>query len=247
VPRLFADLDPADHERATLGSDGARHLRALRLAPGDRFEAILAPGVVRIAVLESLGSRGATLRLRERVWSDAADPVRPLVLVAGLADLPRFDSLIEKATELGASRVAAVHTARSQIGALRESRRARWERIARAACEQCGRTRPPEITAHSTLDGVLASLPSPAHPVVLDAGADLPWDGDAPRRRPLVLFVGPEGGFAPGEVDRLCAYGAQRRSLGPRTLRFETAAAAALAIAGWRHSGPPGADPGHLT
>lgn len=233
MPRLFVEADPGG-DRATLGPDGSRHLRALRLAPGDEIEAIVGPGDVRRATLQVFTRRGAELRLGERVSLGAVDPPRSLVLVAALADLPRFDSVVEKATELGATELVPLRAERSQVGRLTGARRARWERIARAACEQCGRTRSPDLRADGVLEEVLASLPDRSHRVAFDPRADAPWDGDAPRELPLVLFIGPEGGFSPREIETLKRCGALRRSLGPRILRFETAAAAALAIAGSR-------------
>lgn len=234
MPRLFVEVDTADPNRARLPADGARHLRALRLAPGDTFEAIVAPGEVRLAKIEATTHRHATVRLGETVPVGETDPTRPVVLAIALADLGRFDWVIEKATELGATKIVPVRAARSQIGKLTESRRARWQRIARTACEQCGRTRTPEIGVEVELGAVSAQIPQPAYRVVLAPEAPQAFDGDRPGREPLVLFVGPEGGFTSEEVRTLVDDGAELRSLGPRTLRFETAVAAALAIAGTR-------------
>ena len=234
MPRLFVDVSSDDTDRATVDADGVRHLRALRLGPGDGLEAIVGPGEVRLATIETLGKRGAKLRLGESVHLGAVDPGRPLILAVGLADFSRFDSVVEKATELGATHIVPLRTARTQIGKLTDSRRQRWHRIARAACEQCGRTQPPEISAEIGLDDVRAHLPKPSHRVVLSPDGERQWDGETGDQQPLVLFVGPEGGFTTEEVQALCRDGAHARTLGPRILRFETAAAAALAIAGTR-------------
>ena len=229
MPRLFVDVDADQPNRAQLD---ARHLRALRLGVGDAFEAIVAPGAVRIATIEALTRQRATVTLGDDVPAGPADPGRPVVLAIALADFARFDSVIEKATELGATKIVPFRAARSQIGKLTDARRERWRRIARTACEQCGRTQPPEITGEISLEAIDTHVPPQAHQVVLSPEAGDAWDGDVGGARALVLYVGPEGGFTADEVRRLCDRGARLRSLGPRTLRFETAAAAALAVAG---------------
>ncbi len=234
MPRLFVDLNPDDPDRAVVDADGLRHLRALRLGVGETFEAIVAPGEVRSARIEALGRRRAVLRLGAPVAHGHEDPAHDLILAVALADLGRFDSVIEKATELGATAILPLRSARTQIGNLTDARRGRWRRIARAACEQCGRTRPPQIGDLTTLDEVAAQMAPGTYRVVFAPGEVTTWDGDAPGDQPLALFIGPEGGFTDDEVARLRSGGAHKRSLGPRVLRFETAAAAALAIAGVR-------------
>ncbi len=236
MARLFVDVDPSDPDRALLDGDGVRHLRALRLDVGETFEAIVAPGEVRSARVEALERRRAVLRLDERISPGDADPTVDLVLAVALADLGRFDSVIEKATELGATAILPFRATRTQITTLSEARSERWRRIARGACEQCGRTRPPHIGDLSGLADVAPRLSHDTYQVVLAPGAETPWDGAVRPESPVALFVGPEGGFTDDEAATLRAGGAHARTLGPRILRFETAAAAALAIAGTRRS-----------
>lgn len=234
MPRLFVEPDPEGADRARLDADGVRHLRALRLAVGDEIEAIVGPGAVRIATIEKIGRGTADLALGADVPSGGTDPRRELILVIALADLGRFDTVIEKATELGATHVLPFRADRSQVDTVSPSRRARWERIARSACEQCGRTRPPVLSDLVSLDRIDGTLPQGTHRVVLSPEGASPWNGDVPADAPLAIFVGPEGGFSRAELDALRAAGAEPRSLGPRILRFETAAIAALALAGVR-------------
>lgn len=228
MPRLFVKVDPQDSDRGLLDDDGVRHLRALRLGEGDRFEAVVAPGVVRAATVEALDRKGPRVRLGTEVAVGAVDPSRDLVLAIALADLPRLDSVIEKATELGATRIVPFVAARSQITTVSASRRARWERIARSACEQCGRTVLPEISDVAPLEAACRDLPEGAGIFVFSPEALQLFDGGPSATSVVVLFIGPEGGFTPDEVERLRSNKAQLRSLGPRVLRFETAAVAAL-------------------
>ena len=116
--------------------------------------------------------------------------------------------------------------------ALHGSRSERWERVAASAAEQSGRARVPHVAPTTTLRGLVerpfegrrvALLETPGHPPL----ASLAIDAAAP----LLLLVGPAGGFEPAEADELRAAGFAAASLGPRILRAETAGVAAVAIA----------------
>ena len=112
------------------------------------------------------------------------------------------------------------------------SRTERWERVASGAAEQCGRAVVPRVAPTATLDGLLALALDGARVVLLEtpgqaALSALPVDPLAS----LLLLVGPAGGFAEAEQERLRAAGFLPASLGPRILRAETAAVAAVAIA----------------
>lgn len=239
--RLFVTPDADDPDRATLDAAAARHLRALRLSPGDAVCAIVGPARERAAKVVALGRDHAVLALHEELPPPERDPRRPRVLAIALADLARLDVVVEKATELGATAIQPFVAARSQTRTLPATRLDRWQRIARAACEQCGRTVVPEIRPCIPFDALVATLGrggtawllEPARPEAAARGTGpssagaLPVPGDGG----LTVVVGPEGGIDPDETDRLRGAGAQPLTLGARVLRFETAAIAALAVA----------------
>ncbi len=239
--RLFVEIDAADPDRASLDAAGARHLRALRLGPGDAIEAIVGPGLLRRGVIERCTRSGAIVRLLEPLPGPTADPPRRTVLALALGDLARMDLVVEKATELGATDLWPVVAGRSQVRRLPEARLARWERIARAACEQCGRTRPPLIEEPAPLGLLAERVPAGSLLVLLRPEPATPPPPPT-GNRPLVLVVGPEGGLSAEENAALIASGAAPLSFGPRVLRFETAAIAALAWAAV--GGPPRAPDG---
>jgi 16S rRNA (uracil1498-N3)-methyltransferase len=157
----------------------------------------------------------------------------------------RLDWLVEKATELGAGALYPVWTARTQPERVSEDR---LRALAIAAAEQCERLSVPEIHPPAALDRVLAAWPAGRHLVLCDESGAGPPIGDAlagfPPDASAALFVGPEGGFSDGELDALGKLPIVTRvGLGPRVLRAETAALAALAafqaIAGdWRRRRP---------
>jgi 16S rRNA (uracil1498-N3)-methyltransferase len=238
-PRLFVRTDATSDDRAHLDAAGARHLRALRLAPGDSVHAIVGPGLERSAMIETFTRTAVVLRLGDALPPSGCDPVGRRTLAVGLGDLARMDLVVEKATELGATAIQPFIASRSQIRAVPAARAERWARIARAACEQCGRTVPPEIRDCVTLASFIDTIDA-ADTVLLFVRGESSGSAGPPAAaspgddRSLILVVGPEGGFAPDEVSALLARGAVTTSLGRRILRFETAAIAALVAAAAR-------------
>ena len=148
----------------------------------------------------------------------------------------RMELVVQKATELGVAAIWPVVTFRTDAAArpaLQGSRGERWERVASGAAEQCGRAVVPEVAAdHHPRRAGRAGVRRPQGRAPRDARSR------AARRRsrstpraPLLLLVGPAGGFEPSEAETLRAAGFVAASLGPRILRAETAAVAAVAIA----------------
>jgi 16S rRNA (uracil1498-N3)-methyltransferase len=144
-----------------------------------------------------------------------------------------MDLIVAKATELGVGRIVLLESARS-VRREAAGRLARWRRIAAEAAEQCGRVEVPELTCPGGL-GPFLEARSPAEPLLLCREG-----GEAPPL-PAVLaglagltalsvLVGGEGGFGAEELARCEAAGARPAGLGPRLLRSETAALAALAV-----------------
>jgi 16S rRNA (uracil1498-N3)-methyltransferase len=111
-----------------------------------------------------------------------------------------------------------------------ERRVEHWRKIARSACEQCGRHTPPRIEPALDLEAALEALPE-AKRLALDPSAEVSLGAQAPPKSGLVVAVGPEGGFAAADWRRLDAARFERVALGRRVLRAETAALAVCAIA----------------
>jgi 16S rRNA (uracil1498-N3)-methyltransferase len=227
--RLFAERDPEDKNSARLSPATSRHLRALRLEAGDTLEAVLGPGDLWRATITSSDTEGTKLSLQEKLPAPPEDPVAPIWLLVAIADLGRSEMLVEKVTELGATDILFFRAARSQAREISASRLQRLRRIALAACEQCRRTWPPRLAQASSLEAALQSLPDDVDVIAFDPTAT---ENGAPHPERIALLIGPEGGFEAGELAWLEQQKIPRYSLGPRTLRFETAAIAALATLG---------------
>jgi 16S rRNA (uracil1498-N3)-methyltransferase len=145
-----------------------------------------------------------------------------------------MDLIVQKATELGVRTLVPIYTEFSvvRLDAERSERRVdHWRKIARSACEQCGRHTPPRIEPPLDLAAAIAALPSAARRVALEPSAEASLAEQAPPTEGLVVAVGPEGGFGASDWRRLDAAQFARLRLGRRVLRAETAALAVCAIA----------------
>ncbi|MFA6108212.1 MAG: RsmE family RNA methyltransferase [Candidatus Latescibacterota bacterium] len=202
----------------------AHHLaRVRRLGVGDRAEATDGRGRLFIVEVIAIDEERIVCRILEaRV--DAAEPPVRLCLAPALIKGSRFDLVVEKATELGVDAIAPLLTERGVVRPTPEKVE-RWERVARAAAKQSGRSRLPAIASPAPLAAVLTRIGDGqglmAVPGQRAAGLRQVLAGRAARA--LLLLVGPEGGFTPDEEGLAAAAGVERFSWGWTTLRAETA------------------------
>jgi 16S rRNA (uracil1498-N3)-methyltransferase len=229
--RLFVDA-PLAVASLQLDAEQAHYLgRVLRCREGERIVAFNARGEERGATIESLARRRPLLRLEETLEPVPESPIR-IVLLQAVVKSDAMDLIVQKATELGVAAVLAVKTDFSvvRLDAERKlSRLSHWRRIALSACEQSGRHRPPTIEFSDSLEAAVAALPADCMRIAFAVGAGTPLAVAADGNGTVCLAVGPEGGFSPTEAARLVELGFALQSLGPRTLRAETAAIAACA------------------
>jgi len=236
--RFFVPPDTIESDPVLLGGSLAHQLcHVLRLKPGDEIELLDNTGLAYRARLLRVAPRQC-LATRESVYTPQTEPRVPIVLYQGVPRGHKIDFILQKATELGATEIGLVHTARSvpsepERGT--EGRMARWRRIVQEAAEQSGRARIPEITAHASLQSALDPIgPGELCLAGVMAANAVPVRQtlDSQERSPqcVRLFVGPEGGFEDGECRALEEAGVSLVSLGPRTLRTETAGLVMLAI-----------------
>lgn len=217
-----------------LASDKARYLgRVLRLRVGDNLSVFDGEGSEFTATITAIGKDSATLRVDEKTAGRTESPLR-VHLVQGISRGERMDFVVQKATELGVKRVTPVLTEFGvvKLDALRaEKRREHWQKVAVSACEQSGRVRLPLIDTPIPLKNWLGNKPKEVDSeIILRPGAPTPLAGiDGPATKVCVL-IGPEGGFSNTEFEDAEIAGFRPISLGPRVLRTETAAIAAVAV-----------------
>ncbi|NPV46196.1 MAG: 16S rRNA (uracil(1498)-N(3))-methyltransferase [Armatimonadetes bacterium] len=233
MQRVFLPPESLAGDPVVLPPDTAHYLsHVLRLRAGDEFVALDGSGAEYR--LHLLPGQPCAARVVETLPPRAMQTVE-FTLYQGLPRGKRFPLIIQKATELGAARIVAVTTARSQVHlGEREaaSKLERWRKIAREAAEQCLRPTVPELMmAHSWKEALAHWCALGVPGLLLDeTQAATPGHGVGDvlallgRPRALAGFVGPEGGFAPEEAQAGRDAGLLPVSLGPRVLRTETAA-----------------------
>ena len=226
--RLLVDPDELERETPALSEGAARHLRVLRPKPGEEIELFDGRGRWRVCAWAQGGLRAAgALR--------SAPRPRALTLFACVTKGARWDWTVEKATELGVTRIVPVLSDRTivRVGAgEREAKRVRWAKIAEEAARQSDAKWLPEMVAPVAFDEALrlvvgthcfvGALSEPPPPTIGEALAREP----APPVEgglPYAVFVGPEGDFTPDELAALVAV-ATPVSFGSTILRAETAA-----------------------
>jgi len=234
VPRIHVATELAPGSRVDLPATTAHHLlRVLRLRQGAAVQLFNGEAGDWHGRLAVTGKRSAAVDVDDFVARDAESPLA-LTLVQGLSRGQRMDYTLEKSVELGVSRIQPVVMARSQAvprGERIERKMAHWAGVIAAAAAQSGRTRLPALAPLVDIDTWLEARDTDAEPMLLlDPTADAGPGDLAEVAGAATLLAGPEGGFSPAERRALDAAGATGMRLGPRVLRTETAAVAALAV-----------------
>ncbi len=231
LPRFFVSHDAIVADRAVLSGSERHHLRVRRIRPGGRVELYDDRGRVFEAIVSALTADRVELAITKRVERTRESPL-DLTLAVALLKADKIDLVVEKATELGVTRIV-LFTCERALGGSSRPRRERWQRIAASAATQCGRSGGPVIEGPESLDQIAARSAE----LRLVCWEDAPPAAALPlvhRASSVLIAVGPEGGFTEEDVTRLQDSGFRIVSLGPRILRAETAAITAAAIAQMR-------------
>lgn len=207
--------------------------RVLRLRPGDELTVFDGRGGEYPARIAAASKTSITVALGAHVERESESPLA-VDLVQGIGRGDRMDVVVQKSTELGIRRITPVITRYSvvRLDAKRGEKRMRhWIGIARSACEQCGRNRVPSIDAPRPFaDWLTASRDDGKLRLVLEPTATSTFAACESPPSAVELLVGPEGGFSGTELEAAVAAGFTACAFGPRTLRTETAALAAIAV-----------------
>ncbi|MBI1383554.1 MAG: 16S rRNA (uracil(1498)-N(3))-methyltransferase [Rhizobiales bacterium] len=230
VPRIFIEADLSAGARVELGAAQSHYLASvLRLAAGASVLVFNGRDGEWSALIERADRKRATLALNVQTWPQRAAP--DIHYLFAPLKKGRLDYMVEKATEMGASVLQPVITAYTQAERLNGER---MRAHAIEAAEQCGLVSVPQVREPVALEALLAGWSGERIIVFCDEGAALD-DPIASLRGlaqgPKAVLVGPEGGFSPGERGLLRSLRfVHPISLGPRILRADTAAIAALAL-----------------
>lgn len=231
APRFYLDQPLAPGARFSLPPGPARHAaRALRLAADDAVILFNGLGGEYSARIERINKDEVAVSVTGFAAIERESRLR-VMLAQGISSGERMDYTLQKAVELGVATIQPIAARRSVVkltGERADKRVAHWQGVVASACEQCGRNQVPPVAPPLTLAHWLGQRPGGRllflSPLAEARLADLPQPGAMD-----CLVAGPEGGFDADEIAALRAAGAIPVRLGPRVLRTETAALAALA------------------
>ena len=230
-----------DNSTAAITGSQAEHLaRVLRAQPGMEAD-VVAGGRVFHSTVASVTVESGRSEVRFHLGTELeADPALPVTLVLAVYKFDRMEWAIEKATELGVGAIAPVIAQRSEkhLAQAAMKRAERWRRIAHEAAQQARRSDVPVIHDPVPLSDRVRAASSGVVRIVLaeqETSTTLHRALEdaleaAEKKQPFEIAVGPEGGWAPAEESLFNASGWRPASLGPRIVRAETAAIAALAV-----------------
>lgn len=237
MPRFHCPVPLAAGATLDLPPGAARHVQVLRMQPGDALTLFNGSGGEYAATVERMGRSDVSVTVGAYAPAER-EAMRAVHLAVGMPANERMDWLVEKATELGVASIQPLATAHGVLrlsGERAEKKRAHWEAIAIAACEQCGRNRVPVIhpvRPFSSLSAWTGVAGNEALRLVLSLAEGTRRLADAtasvPAGRSVLVLSGPEGGLSAAEEQEALACGFAPVTLGPRVLRAETAALAAL-------------------
>lgn len=240
--RIHTDLPLSAGMELSLPAQAVEHVvRVLRLVNGEAITLFSGDGFDYQAIIVDLGKREVRVRIGSAAAVQNESPLR-LTLAQAVVRGEKMDLIVQKATELGVTRIVPLLTERSEVkldASRADKRLVHWRSIVASACEQSGRARLPEVlpalSLTAWLDGLtqdqtlrLALLPQGTQ-----SSRDLRF-----ANRAGMLVVGPEGGLGERDISALTAAGFSGLRLGPRILRTETAGLAALAaLQSWHGDG----------
>lgn len=230
MPRFFID-GTADGRAYIAGADALHIAKALRMRPGEALTLCDGKGTDFEGVLETVTDRQVTVRITVSRPSQA-EPTLAVTLYQGLPKGDKMDWIVQKAVELGVTAVVPVATRRSvaRLEGKADKKQERWQRIAAEAAGQCGRGILPAVERPLSWNQALSRLSGEPALVFYEGGGRPLRELVTPSTRRLSVFVGPEGGFDPEEIDAIRRQSGGVATLGPRILRCETAPLAALTL-----------------
>lgn len=215
-----------------LSDEASRHVGSvLRCKAGDYLTLFSGDNIEFKSVIVALTKKQVEVRIKQAYTVNRESPLA-IHLVQGLSKGDKMEWVIQKAVELGVASITPLitqHCAVKLDSSRLEKKRMQWQHIIISACEQCGRNKLPELNPFISFEDY-NQLNHPGKNVVLSPINSSALDTRCWTETRVNLLIGPEGGFSSHELKELLARNFSALSLGPRILRTETAALAAIAI-----------------
>jgi 16S rRNA (uracil1498-N3)-methyltransferase len=234
IPRLYQDAYLNVGETIVLDAQATVHVsRVLRLKPDDAVIIFNGRGGEYHGRIVMQEKRSTQILLEQFVEREVESPLN-ITLVQGISRGERMDYTVQKAVELGVTRIVPVVTERTGVnlqGERKQRRREHWQAIVSSACEQSGRNRLPDVGEVESLPRYLSGCAdSPAMRLVLHHRTEQGLQQLSAPDNEVMLLIGPEGGLSAAEIELTQQAGFTPVRFGPRVMRTETAAVAALAV-----------------
>ncbi|MDF1761929.1 MAG: 16S rRNA (uracil(1498)-N(3))-methyltransferase [Oleibacter sp.] len=230
-PRIYTEFPLKPGADIALNDQAVNHLvRVLRMSDGDALRLFNGDGHEYGASLIIESKKNASARITSVLRSDVTMPLN-LHLGQVISKGDRMDFTIQKSTELGITHITPLTSERCDVrlkGERMDKKLEHWQKVALSACEQCGRNTVPKIHAPQSLADWIATCDSERKLLLHPHNQQPLLNTDSPSS--VALLVGPEGGFSDLEVVQCQQQGFDGLLLGPRILRTETAALAALSV-----------------
>jgi 16S rRNA (uracil1498-N3)-methyltransferase len=232
--RIYQAGDYQTGQSLELSPEAGQHVGVvLRMQPGDKITLFCGDNREFYAILTKVHKKKIRVTiLAERVVN--RESPRAIHLAQAISKGERMEWVVQKSVELGVASISPLITARSLMKLEKErldKKRSQWQAIAIAACEQSGRNQIPLVKSVLTLDEYLQKKAAPLQFVLQPKEAKTWRDYNfAQAKAELALLIGPEGGFSQEELQQIFSAGFNPLCLGPRVLRTETAAIAALSL-----------------
>lgn len=235
IPRIYTPQILTTGQVIELEEAPSHHLgKVLRMQPGRELIVFNGSGGEFTACIDSIGKKKVSVLLKEFEAENRESPLE-LELAIGISRGERMDWVLQKATELGVTRITPLLTERTEVklgGERQEKKFAHWQQILASACEQCQRNILPMLAQPRLLDDWLHNVKAQFRFVLHHRDScGLP---DDPSATSVALLVGPEGGLSETEIERALAQQFAPLTLGPRVLRTETAPVAAISLVQYR-------------
>lgn len=232
--RIFVNQKLRAEAEVVLADEASHHIsRVLRLRLGHPLILFDGRGGEYDAEISKIDKRSVEVHINQYREVNNESPLR-ITLAQGITRGQKMDFILQKAVELGVDRIVPVMTEYGNVRLDEERQQKKiehWDGIIIGACEQCGRNKIPELVAPSSFEeclGIDNGIDIGMTKIVLHPGAGGSLSKLAKPEGEIMLLVGPEGGFSDNEIEKACAADYQVINIGPRILRTETAALAAI-------------------
>lgn len=234
MANFFVSKDAITEATARIDGEEARHIaQVLRMKVGDAVTLCDGEGMCYDATLCAFDKTTVTADI-VRAYPSEAEPHVQVTLYQAIPKSDKLEWIVQKVTELGAVRIVPVNTARIVAKIEKEAKLLRLRKIAAEAAKQSRRGAVPIVASPLTLREALAEMQQCDVAIVPyedERGCDIQTALRGVQAQSVAILIGPEGGFAPEEIEAAVAAGVRPVTLGPRILRTETAGIATVAIA----------------